>query len=60
MKKEEAKIVEKPWGHEKIWAIVDGKYLGKTINIKGGHRLSRQYHVKKEETIYVVEGTLHL
>ena len=60
MERQIAKVVQKPWGHEKIWAMVDGKYLGKTITINGGHRLSRQYHVKKEETIYVIEGTLHL
>ena len=60
MEKQLAKIVKKPWGHEKIWGMVDGKYLGKTITINAGQRLSRQYHVKKEETIYIIEGTLHL
>lgn len=51
------KIVEKPWGNEIIWAQTND-YVGKIINIKLGHRLSLQYHEKKEETIYVLEGDL--
>jgi quercetin dioxygenase-like cupin family protein len=51
--------VDKPWGHEEIWAHTS-KYVGKNLYIKAGHRLSRQYHVKKEETIRVVSGNLHL
>ena len=49
--------VEKPWGYEEIWAHTD-KYVGKILNISPGHRLSLQYHQKKEETIYVLQGTL--
>jgi mannose-6-phosphate isomerase len=52
-------IIEKPWGYEEIWAKTDS-YVGKKIFIKKGHRLSKQYHEKKEETIYVVEGNLRL
>tara|TARA_R100001377_G_scaffold22542_1_gene12090 strand:+ start:221 stop:583 length:363 start_codon:yes stop_codon:yes gene_type:complete len=51
--------IEKPWGHEIRWAITD-KYLGKILYIEKGKRLSRQYHVQKDETIYVLEGTLFL
>lgn len=51
------KIVDKPWGHEEIWAHTD-KYVGKILTIKPGHRLSLQYHEAKEETIYVLQGTL--
>jgi mannose-6-phosphate isomerase-like protein (cupin superfamily) len=51
------RIVEKPWGHEKIWAQTDD-YVGKILFIKAGHRLSKQYHVKKEETVYVISGVL--
>jgi len=50
-------IIEKPWGHEEIWAQT-GRYAGKILFIKEGHRLSRQYHQVKEETIMVLEGTL--
>lgn len=48
---------EKPWGYEEIWAKTD-KYVAKKIHINKGHRLSLQYHNKKEETIYVQDGTL--
>ena len=51
--------IEKPWGYEIVWAKTD-KYVGKLLFIKGGHRLSKQYHEKKEETIYVMTGHLIL
>ena len=50
-------ITEKPWGHEKLWAQTND-YVGKVLFIKAGHRLSKQYHEKKEETIYVLNGIL--
>jgi len=53
-------IVEKPWGREEIWGNVPGKYLGKTLHINMKHRLSLQYHERKEETIYVIRGVLSL
>ena len=52
-------IVEKPWGYEKIWAQTKD-YVGKVLFIKSGHRLSKQYHEVKEETICVLEGRLAL
>ena len=51
--------VWKPWGYENRWAITD-KYLGKILKIMPGQRLSRQYHEKKDESIYVLEGILVL
>ena len=51
-------IIEKPWGHEEIWAQTS-RYAGKILFIKKGHRLSRQYHRVKEETIMVQEGVLN-
>lgn len=51
--------VEKPWGHEEIWAETEA-YLGKILVIHAGHRLSLQHHVHKEETIRVLSGTLRL
>jgi len=54
------KVVDKPWGSEIWWAHSKGKYMGKIINIKEGHRLSLQYHTQKEETIYVLKGRLKL
>jgi len=50
--------VEKPWGHEIIWAETD-KYVGKLLHINAGHRLSKQYHEVKEETVYVIKGILY-
>ena len=53
------KVVPKPWGEELIWAETSD-YVGKLITINHGNRLSRQYHEVKEETIYVVYGTMLL
>ena len=55
----EATIISKPWGHEELWAHTS-RYVGKILVIKGGHRLSRQYHKVKQETIMILEGTLTL
>lgn len=55
--KKEVKRVEKPWGHELIWAQTPA-YAGKILHIKKGHQLSLQYHRVKEETIYVYTGRL--
>ena len=52
------KRIEKPWGYELIWAETEG-YVGKLLHINAGHRLSKQLHVVKEETIYVLKGTLY-
>ena len=51
--------VEKPWGHEIIWAHAD-KYVGKLLVIETGKRLSFQYHDVKDEWIHVLEGRLLL
>ena len=53
------RIVNKPWGHEEIWAE-SPHYVGKFLHIKAGHRLSRQYHNVKDETICVMSGQLLL
>ncbi len=49
----------KPWGHE-IRFAVNEKYIGKILYIAKGNKLSRQYHVQKDETIFVQDGTLIL
>jgi len=53
------RMVPKPWGHEIIWGETKD-YVGKLLYINQGHRLSRQYHEIKEETIMVITGTLLL
>lgn len=52
------KRVDKPWGHEEWFALVDGKFCGKAIHVSEGHSLSLQYHERKEETIAVQSGRL--
>ena len=52
-------VVEKPWGREVIYASNE-LYIGKIIEINEGSRLSLQLHEQKDETIYVLDGTLRL
>ena len=49
--------VEKPWGHELIWAHTE-RYVGKILHIKAGHALSLQYHRVKDETVHVLAGQM--
>ena len=49
--------VDKPWGHEIIWARTED-YIGKKLFIRKGHKLSLQYHNEKEETIYLHSGEM--
>jgi quercetin dioxygenase-like cupin family protein len=51
--------VEKPWGHELIWAHTD-RYVGKILVIEAGQRLSLQRHLVKDESILVSAGRLRL
>ncbi|MFN2582920.1 MAG: cupin domain-containing protein [Candidatus Dormibacteria bacterium] len=51
--------VDKPWGYELRWAITD-RYLGKLIHINAGDQLSLQYHVQKDESIFIESGALDL
>jgi mannose-6-phosphate isomerase len=51
--------VEKPWGHELIWAHTD-RYVGKILVIEAGKRLSLQLHERKDETILVISGRMRL
>ena len=49
--------VEKPWGHELVWARTD-RYVGKILHVKAGQVLSLQYHNRKDETMHVLRGEL--
>ena len=51
--------VEKPWGHELIWAWTE-RYVGKLLVIETGKRLSLQHHEVKDEWIHVLDGRLLL
>jgi mannose-6-phosphate isomerase-like protein (cupin superfamily) len=57
MGKETPKFVDKPWGHEEIFAVRD-RYVGKILFIRAGESLSLQYHEQKEETLRVLDGTV--
>jgi mannose-6-phosphate isomerase len=51
--------VDKPWGHEMIWAWTD-RYVGKILVIETGKRLSLQHHEVKDEWVHVLDGRLLL
>ncbi len=51
--------VEKPWGYELIWAHTE-RYVGKILHVRKGESLSYQYHEVKDETIYLLRGSLEL
>ena len=50
-------IIDKPWGHEEIFARTQ-QYVGKILVIRAGEALSLQYHEHKEETLRVLDGTV--
>jgi mannose-6-phosphate isomerase len=47
--------VDKPWGHELIWAVTDD-YVGKILFVRGGESLSLQFHRQKDESWLVHSG----
>ena len=49
--------VDKPWGHELIWAETDD-YIGKILHVRAGEALSLQYHRKKDETLHLLKGRI--
>ena len=51
----DARRVEKPWGHELVWALTD-KYCGKVLFVRAGQALSLQYHEVKDEAWFVQAG----
>jgi mannose-6-phosphate isomerase len=53
------RTVPKPWGHE-LWFAHTDRYAGKLLHVKAGHRLSVQYHERKDETSYLLAGRLLL
>ena len=51
--------VDKPWGHELIWALSD-TYCGKVLFVKAGAALSLQFHNEKDESWLVQSGRAKL
>jgi mannose-6-phosphate isomerase-like protein (cupin superfamily) len=55
----ETRRIDKPWGHELIWALTDA-YCGKVLHVKAGHSLSLQFHRVKDEAWLVQGGKARL
>lgn len=55
----EPRKVEKPWGHELIWAQTE-QYVGKVLFVKAGESLSLQFHRVKDESWLVQDGRVRL
>ena len=55
----EPRKVEKPWGHELIWAETE-RYVGKVLFVKAGESLSLQFHRVKDESWLVQSGRAKL
>jgi mannose-6-phosphate isomerase-like protein (cupin superfamily) len=55
----EPRRVDKPWGHELIWALTD-EYCGKLLVVNPGQSLSLQFHREKDESWLVQSGRAKL
>ena len=55
----EPRKVDKPWGHELIWAVAD-EYAGKILFVNAGQSLSLQFHNVKDEAWYILDGRAQL
>jgi len=53
------RMIDKPWGHEEIFAETE-VYVGKILAIRAGQALSLQYHEVKDETLRVLDGELDM
>ena len=51
----EVRKVEKPWGHELVFALTES-YCGKVLFVRAGQALSLQYHDVKDEAWFVQAG----
>ncbi len=55
----DTKRIDKPWGYELHWAVTD-RYVGKLLHINKGEALSLQYHERKDEFQYVLNGCIDM
>ncbi len=53
---EDVQRVDKPWGYEEIFGVLEGRYVGKVLHITAGAALSLQRHLVKDETVSVRSG----
>jgi len=56
---EKPEIVQKGWGSEVIFANNE-MYCGKLLRFNKGSKFSMHFHMKKDETWYLSEGTIKL
>jgi len=56
MTTKEVETVNKPWGWER-WLELNDKYCFKMLHLKAGQRTSFQFHKRKIETMYFLEGS---
>jgi mannose-6-phosphate isomerase-like protein (cupin superfamily) len=52
-------VINKPWGKE-VWIELNNRYCFKRIHLNKAKRTSFQYHEKKLETFYILEGELEV
>jgi len=50
------KRIDKPWGYQIVFTEPDFDHVGKIQFVKAGHRMSFQYHDKKEESFCLFSG----
>ena len=50
---------DRPWGHFEVLSD-EPDHKVKRIVIRPGHRLSLQYHKKKDESLYLYEGKVRI
>ncbi len=48
-----------PWGEEILYAHTE-RYAGKVLRVRAGESLSLQYHARKDESLYLDQGSLRL
>lgn len=52
----ETKIIQKGWGYE-IWMVNNNQYCGKILHFTNNAKFSMHYHLIKDETWYIKDGT---
>ena len=49
---------ERPWGEEQVLVVSEGSYSVKLLRMRAGTKGGLQYHRKKDEVGYILEGRL--
>ena len=52
-------VIKKPWGQEEVIEINE-RYMVKRLTMMKGHRCSLQFHNQKQETVYLLSGSLKI